>query len=315
MRLNLSVLIVFLFLFGGLQTAKAQYKWDFGVTIGPSNYLGDIGGKSKDARNFVYDMQVKKTRYDLGGYARYKFHPDFSARASFQNVRITGDDALSTTPGRSGRNLSFRNDLLELAVVGEYYFYQMNDMSKSKTSAWQGSKSNKRIDFKSYVFAGVAGFRHNPKAKYNGNWVALRPLQTEGVAYGKYSVSIPMGVGVVYTYDRKWKFGFEINYRQTFTDYLDDISTTYKDPASFSDPTAAALSNRRSESTNPNAAAPVFYEPGQKRGDPKNDDVYLSANFTIGYTLKGKNSFYKSKYGHVTKGKRKFKKRRGRAKF
>lgn len=332
----LKRLCTFLFLVVTLLSTNivyAQYKWDYGVTFGPSNYIGDVGSGG-DAKKFTKNLnkfgnvQWNETKYNFGAYGRYRVHPKVAVRATFSNVRVTGDDKLAQSPGRKGRNLNFRNDLLETALTGEYYFYQSNDMSgggrRGIKSGWGGSRS-KRKDFSAYFSTGIAGLYTNPKADYNGSWVKLQPLQTEGVKYKKFVLAIPVGLGVVYTYNRVLKFGFELNYRQTFTDYLDDVSTVYKDPTTFSDPTALALSNRRAELTDPSLPDPENYGyqfneitntwVAQKRGDPKQDDTYMTATFTVGYTLKGKNSFYKPRYRYITSGKKRFKKRRGRAKF
>src|SRR5882672_10123321 len=90
--------------------AFSQYKWDFGGMVGAANYLGEIGGKEKTRRNFILDLKLSQTRSALGGFARYKLNPDIYIKGSLSWLRISGADALSTNPGRVGRNLSFRND-------------------------------------------------------------------------------------------------------------------------------------------------------------------------------------------------------------
>ena len=57
------------------------------------------------------------------------------------------------------------------------------------------------------------------------------------------------------------------------------------------------------------------WPPANKRGDPTHDDVYMYLSLNASYVIKGKNSFYRSKYSYITGVKRKFKKRRVRAKF
>ncbi|HIA13207.1 MAG TPA: hypothetical protein EYN69_14245, partial [Flavobacteriales bacterium] len=99
-------------------------------------------------------------------------------------------------------------------------------------------------------------FWHNPKAKYQGKWEALQPLGTEGQGvilglkqYNRVQAQLSSGLGFYYTFKRKWRLGWELGTRWTFTDYLDDVSTRYVDPALLQDGTptgdmAAALSNR-----------------------------------------------------------------------
>ncbi|HRF81550.1 MAG TPA: hypothetical protein PL070_15850, partial [Flavobacteriales bacterium] len=43
-------------------------------------------------------------------------------------------------------------------------------------------------------------------------------------------VSVPVGIGFHFTQRRRHRFGMDLGWRTTFTDYLDDVSTTYKDP-------------------------------------------------------------------------------------
>ncbi len=298
--------------------SKAQYKWDFGLGIGGANYLGEMGGKAGTRRNFVADMKIAATRPAIAPYVRMKMGQNLSLRGGLAWVRISGADSLSLNRGRVGRNLSFRNDIYEVSVLAEYNFYSQNDIARF---------NRKRVDIRSYAFGGAAGFYHNPVTQYNGSWVPLRPLHTEGQTmvngrkeYSKFSFGVPVGVGVYWIYNRVYKLGVEVNWRLTFTDYLDDVSTTYVPTEYFTDPTALALQNRRGETTSPNAAGEKNYgydygnKVEQKRGDPTHKDNYLTTSLTFSYSIRGKNSFYKSKYNYIT-GKRKMRKRRVRAKF
>lgn len=303
--------------------AFSQYKWDFGVQLGAGNYLGEIGGKEKTRRDFILDLKLSQTRSALGGFARYKLNPDLYLRGALGWYRISGKDALSTNAPRVGRNLSFRNDIYEASITGQYMFYDIADL---------GRTYRYRNDFKAYVFVGAAGFYHNPKANYNGSWVALAPLHTEGQGivdgapkpYGKFQFSIPAGAGFYFTISKKYRIGWEFNWRTTFTDYLDDVSTNYADPNSLESDEARALANRNTEliySDNslpdPNNYTPhlengVMKYP--KRGDPTHNDSYLSTTVNASYALKGKSKFAKSKYKSYFKGK-KYTKRTIRAKF
>ena len=305
----------------------SQYKWDFGVNLGAANYLGEIGGKEKTRRDFILDLKLSQTRSAMGGFARYKVNPDVYVRGAVGWYRISGKDELSTNAGRRGRNLSFRNDIIEASVVGQYIFYDIADL---------GRTYRYRNDFKAYVFTGFAGFMHNPKAQYNGSWVALQPLHTEGQGlvagapkqYGKYMIALPAGAGFYFTLSKIYRIGWEFNWRTTFTDYLDDVSTTYVDPTVFAgDQTAIDLANRNTELQPYTESAtgipdPNNYQPHlennimvyPKRGDPTHNDSYLSTTINVSYALKGRSKFAKSKYKSYFKGK-KYTKRTIRAKF
>jgi len=113
---------------------------------------------------------------------------------------------------------NFRNDIYDLGLTGEFFFYENNDL---------GNTYKYRNGFRAYIFGGVGGFYSNPKTLYQGQWVALRPYATEGVHYKAINLNIPMGIGFYFTIDKTHRIGFEMNYRKTFTDYLDDISGQY----------------------------------------------------------------------------------------
>ncbi len=299
-------LLLILLITGFSVSGFSQYNFDVGIHVGGSNYLGEIGGKEDSRKNFVSDIKMSETKFAVGGFARYRFIQRLSGKVGLNYVRISGADNLSTNPGRAGRNLSFRNDIVELAVTAEYVFYEIPDLGRTMRF---------RNDFKMYAFAGIGGFYYNPKAEYKGKYVPLQPLKTEGVTYSKFNASIPLGIGLYFTIDKKHRIGWDINWRTTFTDYLDDISTIYADPTTLSSAEAQALANRRGElGEQSGIPAAENYAPGNKRGDPSHKDSYISTSVSYSYVLRGKSSFYKSRYGSVFKGN-KGRKRRVRAKF
>src|ERR1700733_14819497 len=71
------ILSIFLFPLAGF----SQYYWDYGLKLGASNYLGDIGGLSQSKRPFVLDMKMQETRWAVGGYVRYKLRDPWSLEA------------------------------------------------------------------------------------------------------------------------------------------------------------------------------------------------------------------------------------------
>ncbi len=305
-----KIFTLFLTLLFTTTLIKAQRRLDYGVSVGVSNYLGDIGGKEKTRRDFVADMKLAKTRWNFGVFVRYKIKPKISIKVALDYLRLEGDDKLSTNPARNARNLNFRNDMFDLGVTGQFFFYEDNDL---------GNTYRFKNGFRAYAFVGVGGFYSNPKAFYNGAWVKLRPLQTEGVAYSPIGINIPAGLGFYFTFEKKHRIGFEANYRTTFTDYLDDISGKYADPSGMS-ATGAALSNRTGEVSglDPAFANNFGYDSqagvGNKRGDKTHKDSYMTMSLSYSYVLKGKSSFYRGHYGNFF-GNKKGRVRKIRAKF
>lgn len=303
-KVLLSVFFVFT-----ISSAFSQWLWDYGVSAGVSNYLGDIGGREKTRRDFVADIKMAKTRWNFGGFVRYKFRPAISLKLALDYLRIEGDDKLSTNPGRRYRNLNFRNDMFDLALTGEVFFYTNNDL---------GNTYRYKNGFRAYVFGGVGGYFSNPKGYYGGSWVKLRQYQTEGVAYKPFGINIPVGIGFYFTISKKHRIGYELNWRTTFSDYLDDISGNYPATAP-SDPTAAALSLRTPElgqqAITDNSGAYYSHGWGQKRGDKTHKDSYVTMSISYSYVIRGKSSFYKGRYGNFFRKGNKSRSRKIRAKF
>ncbi|MEZ4739570.1 MAG: DUF6089 family protein [Flavobacteriales bacterium] len=300
---------------------SAQYAWDFGVHVGGSNYLGEMGGTDQPRRDFVWDMKLSQTRFTFGTFARRKVNRLISVNSGLMYMRIQGADELSTYRPRRGRNLNFRNDMFELYVRPEFTIFQDNDL---------GGRGRYRLDFRLFGYLGIAAYYSNPKGQLNreGEFYALRPLNTELADYSSIGVSVPAGIGFHFTQRRRHRFGMDMGWRTTFTDYLDDVSTTYKNPADLPGGVgelAAQLADQSSyayalDPTLPNPANYGYYDsPGDSpkkenvRGDPTHNDSYLTLTFTYSYVLRGQSNFYRQRYNWMRGNKRVG--RKSRAKF
>lgn len=305
---------------------SAQYRWDFGVSAGASNYLGEIGGQELTRRDFIFDMKLNRTQYVVGAFGRYKLTPQLSANIGFNFGKIKANDYNSKNPARVARNLSFQNNIAELTGRLELTLFYDNDV---------GGRGYYNPDFRIYGFLGAGIMKHNPKAiyygdleEYNGKLVELQPLKTEGVDYKLWQFTLPAGIGLYFTHKKVHRIGWEIGYRTTFTDYLDDVSTNYAHDSQLNQDKldlARAMSNRTTDQSLADAQsyAEIYgmdvpnrgsFAPGEKRGDVTNNDGYLFTQFTYSYVIKGRSSFYKKRYSHIIK-KRKRTMRRSRAKF
>lgn len=215
-----------------------------GLGIGTSNYYGDMASYTTPFRS-TFGMM----RWNISGNYTRHFTPRLAARASFTYARIAGDDYKMNkndpTNLRFARNLSFRNDLKEFSLQG---IFKLTPDNRSY---------DRRPQFSSYLFGGVAVVAHNPKAldEEGGHWVKLRSLGTEGQGrpgyakpYSLIQFAIPVGIGVRYKINDRFDVGAELGFRVTFTDYLDDVAGNYADPALFADnPTALKMANRSGE--------------------------------------------------------------------
>ncbi len=274
-----------------------------GISLNAMNYFGDVTPES----DFT-SLRLNSTRPSVSVHFTRKFTPRIYGRAALSWGRITGDDSKSAdfsepeNEPRFKRNLSFRNDIKELSVQG------IVDLFENRRTFMR------RPDFTPYAFVGVAVLHHNPKAYYDGNadvpenipagWYELQPLGTEGQysnadgypePYKKIQFAIPFGFGVKYKLARYWDLGFEITWRKTFTDYLDDVSTTYADKGDLSN-TAAILSDRSADNsragnyvieTDANGYKNLagYGRKGDQRGDTSDDDWYITTGFSLNYIL------------------------------
>ena len=303
------VFLVILLHYSGL---SQKYNLGFGVRAGVANYLGDIGGGDL-ARPFVFNLELKDTRWGFGAFVRYRFSPYFAHQFGFNYARVQGADSESDNRARQGRNLSFSNDLLVLDYKFEYYPSQL-------AMADVGKRGRYRTDFKTYIFAGIGGIYHNPKADYQGQKVKLRPLMTEGKKYSPVALSIPVGAGVYFTYRKQHRFGFELSWNYTFTDYIDDVSGVYVDPSQMSsDPLAPILANRNPEldytgkdlpdRSNYGPSIPGQADPN-KRGEPQTDN-FIMMTLSYSYVIKSNNGFNRS-YSWLYRSKSRFGKTKAR---
>jgi Domain of unknown function (DUF6089) len=312
---------------------SAQYRWDFGMKFGAANYLGDIGGKELTRRDFVVDMHLRQTRFAVDFFARYKKSKRLAFGFNGGYYRIQDADRFSTNPARRARNMNFRDDIIELGGRAELTLWYDNDV---------GNRGYYNPDFKLYLFLGISGFYYKPMGqifKYEENtqgnanefttdgvWYNLRNFMTEGQSkqYSMFGVAIPAGIGMHFTFNKSWRVGWELSWRTTFTDYLDDISTYYAAPNSTEERKfvfqTSNLLLADINSSNPDIS-PLIIEnfeflPNQptktKRGDPTHNDSYLTSQFMVSKVIRGRSQFYRSKYSWV---KNRAGVRRSRAKF
>lgn len=274
-----------------INTAIFAQHFEVGVLLGGSNYLGDLSNNSTK----VY---LDETRFAGGGFVRYNFGERLVARVNINYAGIAGNDFNSNDAAINTRNLSFKSSILELGLVGEFNILGYQPYGLYRV-------------FSPYVFAGVAGTKFNPKANFEGEWIELQPLGTEGQGlpqfpereeYNTTVLSIPFGIGVKYAVTDKLNIGFEIGARRTFTDYLDDVSGTYvasTELVADGNTLGAALSNRTGELF---GGEPVVVSTGTPRGDDTDADWYFITGITVSYNFLDNGLMGGRKRGRSRKG-------------
>ena len=265
---------------------RMRYEIFYGIAA--TNFLGELGGANQEGTNFVRDLEFTMTRPGISLGFRYKLLEKISTKAMFTYGFLRGDDKTTAEPVRAYRNLNFYSPLAEFSLTGEYSITKERVGHRYNLRRVRGVKGFK---INIYFFGGIALFWFNPKGKdHDGHWHNLQPLGTEGQGliptrekYHRLQLAIPFGIGFKYGLNRKWSIGLEFGWRKTFTDYIDDISTTYYDndiikqekgelAAYFADPS--------------NGDNPSWTAGGQQRGDPNDKDSYMLLIINLTYKLR-----------------------------
>jgi len=195
--------------------SQAQVS-EIGLCGGVSFYMGDLNPSgvfkgSKPAGGVIY---------------RYNINPLLAFKSTVLFGQIGASDAeYGQTAEAKARNLSFVSPISEISAQIELNFMRLYN------EAGQNA-------FAPYLFAGIGVFSFNPQAKASdGKWYDLQMLGTEGQElnqpgydkkrYSLINLSVPFGLGMRYNFLKYYSIGVEWGMRLTFTDYIDDVSTTY----------------------------------------------------------------------------------------
>jgi len=265
----------------GSHWRKLREEVIFGV--GASNFMGELGGADQIGTHYARDFEINYSRPVFSAGYRYKLSPRFSTKGLLSFGFLYGDDALTSEYHRNHRNLSFRSPILELGGHIEYHIIKEKFGHRYDLRRNRGRANTPSL----YVFTGINGFWFNPKTKYQNEWVALQPFGPEGQGrvdtrepYNRISWSVPVGFGMNFLIDRNWGIGFEYGVRYAMTDYIDDVSTTYVDPAIFGDDEVARALADRSYGDWPGSGA------YQQRGNSNYNDSYMFLTLNLTYKLR-----------------------------
>ncbi|HTQ66080.1 MAG TPA: hypothetical protein VMI12_14875 [Puia sp.] len=295
----LCVLVIILTLnFPSYSQLSAGNYFEGGFTVGPMVFMGDLGGHFGRGTSFIKDYNMKATKLSFGAYLAA--HPSelLGFRLAINWGQLEGADAYIDPKGgeeiaRYNRNLDFKSNITEAYFAAEVY----------PTVLFEDQPTDVTGRLRPYGVIGVGVFHFNPQGSYvdpntgQTSWVYLQPLHTEGQGFPEYpnrkeysltQLNIPMGVGIKYYFSDKLNLSVELLYRKTFTDYIDDVSTTYIDPSLFYKYLPAGQAQIADQIYNKSPLRntdPANYGPGAKRGDPSQTDAYFTFGFKLGFRL------------------------------
>lgn len=270
----------------------------FGLQFGISNYLGDLGGNSGIGKKFFYDNNFKKRTYMYAFSLQRNWHA-IGLRFMYTHGKIAGSDLdvtyknkLDNAYYRYKRNLDFQSTISEVSgMLMCRPFQWLSAGTISKKSALQPNWG-----------CGLGYYSFNPQGSYYDEiaqdyiWVDLQPLRTEGQGMDEYPSrkpyrlqqwNIPFSFGFEYALGVKTNLSFEFMGRKLFTDYLDDVSTSYIDPVVYEnyfsgeDLEIARSMQNKSSIIDPDQPFGV----GEQRGNPANKDFYYSFSIRLSVKL------------------------------
>jgi hypothetical protein len=242
-----------LFFIGMNLRCASQTELEVGLFIGDSYYLGDLNP----------DVHFRMAQLAYGVVGRYNFDDRWSIKLGVTRGEVKGNSG--KTNFLPGRDLNFVSPITDFSVMGEFNFFPY----------FTGSRWNWITP---YLYAGIGGFAFQPMS----GGQKLQPLGTEGQnvgydgrkPYKTIGVNIPFGLGVKVSIGKKIGLTAFWEMHKTFTDYIDDVSSTYYLVGPAIDPNDVI--GIHSDPTR-------NHQPGMQRGNPKSYDWYSFSGLTVSY--------------------------------
>ena len=276
----------------GQTSFRKRSSLEFGLMIGASHYMGELTKPS---------LETRALNPAIGILTKYNPIDRITFRLQATYGTLTGDDRWYPDDlRRNARNAHFKSKLWD--------FYGGLSINLN-TLDWKQDKG-----VIPYVFGGVSIFKFNPQAQFtydpnsphlnreqnnyaslesrDGEWVDLQPLGTEGQEttlfnerkrYSLTQIAIPFGMGLKFQLGKHWNVGIEYGWRMTFTDYIDDVSTTYIS-ASLVEAQYGAMEGAMSDPGPALNAEDTILE-GPPRGNPNTNDWYGIMGVTLTYRI------------------------------
>lgn len=287
--ITLSIFLTFNSFSQSLVLGNEKSRVEVGIHIGPSFFLGDLGGNRGKGTRFLKDLNFPLTKVMKGAFLAVYPNEWLGIRVAAEVGKLEGQDKIIDTKGedesyRKQRNLDFRSNIAEAYLAAEIFPLMLLNKNHEDYIP----------RLRPYGVIGIGVFHFNPQGSLtdaNGRqtWYYLKPLHTEGEGFPEYpkrknysltQLNIPMGLGAKYLISDRVNVSLEVLHRKTFTDYIDDVSTEYIDPDLFDKylsqqnaVIARQIHDKLAGVVDPSLART---EPGVQRGDPNQNDAYFT---------------------------------------
>ena len=180
--------IFFLLLIISFTKLSAQIH-EVGVFLGGSNFIGDVGRTT----------YIQPDEFAYGILYKWNRSPRHSWRFSYTQAKLTANDVRSAEKGRQQRGYNFENNLKEISAGLEFNFFDFNlhDFTAKITP---------------YIYTGITATNYSELYIVNGSYK---------IDSDRYTMAIPMTVGIKTNFTESLILGLEVGARYTFTDNLD----------------------------------------------------------------------------------------------
>ncbi|PCH76536.1 MAG: hypothetical protein COB98_05900 [Flavobacteriaceae bacterium] len=163
---------------------------EIGITLGGSNYIGDIGKES-----YIYPNNIA-----AGIVYKYNANPRIAWRGAFTYAQISANDADAKNSVRKNRGISFTNTIKELSLGLDFNFWEYDLSTVHKTAS-------PYLIFEIAIFNAKRPQKETSPGKYSYQ--------------NHYSFAIPFGIGYKTKLIHDFSIALELRGRYTFTDSLD----------------------------------------------------------------------------------------------
>ncbi|WP_143473214.1 DUF6089 family protein [Flavilitoribacter nigricans] len=258
---QIILILSMVFALGNLARAQST---ELGILGGVSLYSGDL---SEDE----FGLYFENLKPAFGIFGRFNLSNTLAIRLGVSHGQVQEESDLR---GSDEYMRNFRSNITEFALTAEINLFRIG-----RTTNFQAIP---------FIFGGGAVFNFRPETLFDGNWIEMQPLGTEGQGLPGYEqpyqltqIAIPVGLGLKLDMGN-WAMSFEFGGRKLFTDHLDDISNasvSYQDVYEGNGELAAMISN-------PIAGNDGEPNPTYNRGGPF-DDWYYIGGVTLSFDIGG----------------------------
>ena len=270
--------VICLCIFNSLHAQQQDKFATFSLFTGAMNYQGDLKPNA---------FTTAHSCFTAGVSIRKPLNTFLSVRGGVNIGKIQAADEWNSDDLKS-RNLSFTSTIKEVYI----------GLEVSAPGIMGGLITP-------YLYGGIGLFNFNPWSYDNsGNKTYLKPLSTEGQGLSSYpnqkpykltQLCLPFGGGFRVAISNSINIGIEFNQRKSFTDYIDDVSSSYVDRTVLlqeKGSKAVELAYRTDELP---GGRPFFPSNGEKRGTASQKDWYYFFGFTSAFKLNTFSSIFKHK--------------------